>query len=48
MKFIVLTAKHHDGIAMCKSQYPYNLVNFAGFGRVVLKEYESNSKKIIC
>jgi alpha-L-fucosidase len=38
MKFIVLTAKHHDGFAMYKSQNPYNLVDFAGFGRDVFKE----------
>ncbi len=38
MKFIVLTAKHHDGFAMYKSEHPYNLVNFAGFGRDILKE----------
>lgn len=38
MRFIVLTAKHHDGFAMYKSQHPYNLVDFAGFGRDVFKE----------
>jgi len=38
MKFIVLTAKHHDGFAMYKSDHPYNLVDFAGFGRDILKE----------
>jgi len=38
MKFIVLTAKHHDGFAMYKSNHPYNLVDFAGFGRDILKE----------
>lgn len=38
MKFIVLTAKHHDGFAMYKSQNPYNLVDFAGYGRDVFKE----------
>lgn len=38
MKFIVLTAKHHDGFAMYKSQHPYNLVDFAGYGRDVFKE----------
>ncbi|MCH6255601.1 alpha-L-fucosidase [Puniceicoccaceae bacterium K14] len=38
MKFIVVTAKHHDGFAMYDSDNPYNLVNFAGFGRDILKE----------
>lgn len=38
MKFIVLTAKHHDGFAMYKSANPYNLVDFAGFGRDIFKE----------
>ena len=38
MRFMVLTAKHHDGFAMYKSQHPYNLVDFAGFNRDVFKE----------
>ncbi|MDF7806337.1 alpha-L-fucosidase [Pontiellaceae bacterium B12219] len=38
MRFIVITAKHHDGFAMYKSKHPYNLVDFAGYGRDVLKE----------
>ncbi len=38
MKFILVTAKHHDGFAMFKSEHPYNLVDFGGFGRDVLKE----------
>ena len=38
MKFMVLTAKHHDGFAMYKSSNPYNLVDFAGFERDVFKE----------
>ena len=38
MRFIVLTAKHHDGFAMYKSKNPYNLVDFAGFNRDILKE----------
>lgn len=45
MKFIVLTAKHHDGFAMYKSQHPYNLVDFAGFGRDVLKELSDECEK---
>ena len=38
MKFIVVTAKHHDGFAMYNSAHPYNLVDFAGFGRDILQE----------
>jgi alpha-L-fucosidase len=38
MKFIVLTAKHHDGFVMYKSSHSYNLVDFEGFGRDVFKE----------
>ena len=38
MRFIVITAKHHDGFAMYDSEHPYNLVDFAGFGRDILKE----------
>lgn len=45
MKFIVLTAKHHDGFAMYKSQHPYNLVDFAGFGRDIYKELADECAK---
>jgi alpha-L-fucosidase len=38
MKFIVVTAKHHDGFAMYDSAHPYNLVDFAGFGRDIFRE----------
>ena len=38
MKFIVITAKHHDGFAMYDSEHPYNLVDFNGFGRDIFKE----------
>jgi alpha-L-fucosidase len=45
MKFIVLTAKHHDGFAMYKSKHPYNLVDFAGFGRDIYKELSTECAK---
>lgn len=38
MKFIVVTAKHHDGFAMYDSAHPYDLVDFNGFGRDIMKE----------
>lgn len=44
MKFIVLTAKHHDGFAMYKSKHPYNLFDFAGFNRDILKELAEECK----
>ncbi|MBW8869620.1 MAG: alpha-L-fucosidase, partial [Acidobacteriales bacterium] len=48
MKYIVITAKHHEGYAMWRSQVPsftdltgtklYNLYDYSGFHRDVLKE----------
>ena len=38
MRFIVITAKHHDGFAMFDSRNPYNIKNFGGFGRDPLAE----------
>ncbi|AOS44491.1 Alpha-L-fucosidase [Lacunisphaera limnophila] len=39
MKYIVITAKHHDGFAMYHSQAsPYNIVNATPFGRDPLRE----------
>ncbi|MFC1766222.1 alpha-L-fucosidase [Planctomycetota bacterium] len=45
MKFIVVTAKHHDGFAMYDSEHPYNLVDYAGFGRDTLKELSAECAK---
>ena len=37
MKYIVITAKHHDGFAMFKSKAsPYNIVDFTPYGKDVL------------
>ncbi len=39
MKYIVITAKHHDGFAMYDSKVSdYNIVNWGSFGRDPLKE----------
>jgi len=39
MKYIVFTAKHHDGFAMYRSQCsPYNIVDASPFGRDPLRE----------
>ena len=45
MRFIVITSKHHDGFAMYNSSHPYNLVDFAGFGRDILKELSEECAK---
>ncbi len=39
MKYIVITAKHHDGLSMFHSKAsPYNVVDATPFGRDVMKE----------
>jgi alpha-L-fucosidase len=39
MKYIIITAKHHDGFAMFHSKVsPYNIVDYTPFGRDPLKE----------
>ena len=39
MKYIVITAKHHDGFAMYKSNVTsYNIVDWTQFKRDPLKE----------
>lgn len=38
MKYIVVTAKHHDGFAMFKSSHPYNVVDATPFKRDPMKE----------
>lgn len=39
MKYLVLTAKHHDGFAMYRSRVSsYNIVDWTGFGRDPAKE----------
>jgi len=38
MKYIVITAKHHDGFAMFRSSHPYNIVDATPFGRDPMAE----------
>jgi len=46
MKYIVITAKHHDGFCLFDSEYTdYNIVKATPFGRDVLKELSEACKK---
>lgn len=46
MKYIVITAKHHDGFAMYKSKVSeYNIVDWTSFGRDPLKELADACEK---
>lgn len=46
MKYIVITAKHHDGFAMFKSEASkWNIVDATPFGRDILKELAAACKK---
>ena len=46
MKYLVFTAKHHDGFAMFHSTYDkYNVVDATPFGRDVLAELAAACKK---
>jgi len=38
MKWIIITAKHHEGFAMFKSAYPFNIVDATPFHRDPMKE----------
>ncbi len=37
MKYLVITAKHHDGFAMFKSAHPYNIVDATPYARDPMK-----------
>jgi alpha-L-fucosidase len=45
MKYIVITAKHHDGFAMYKSSNPYNIVDATAFKRDPMKELAEACKE---
>ncbi|MHB9036433.1 MAG: alpha-L-fucosidase [Armatimonadota bacterium] len=46
MKYLIVTAKHHDGFAMYHSKCdPYNIVDATPFGRDIMAEYADACKK---
>ena len=45
MKYIVITAKHHEGFAMFKSEDPFNIVDATPFKRDPLKELATACQK---
>jgi alpha-L-fucosidase len=45
MKYIVITAKHHDGFAMFKTDDPFNVVDATPFKRDVIKELSDAAHK---
>ena len=45
MKYIVLTSKHHDGFALFKSAYPFNIVDATPFKRDIVKELAAACRK---
>ena len=46
MKYLVITAKHHDGFAMFDSKAgPYNVVDASPFGRDIMKELAVECEK---
>lgn len=46
MKYIIITAKHHDGFAMFKSEASdYNIVDFTPYGKDILEELAKACRK---
>ncbi len=45
MKYLVITAKHHDGFAMFKSFHPYNVVDATPWGKDPLKPLVAACRK---
>ncbi len=45
MKYMVLTAKHHEGFAMFKSSDPFNIVDASPYGNDVVKALADACKK---
>src|SRR5690606_3288010 len=46
MKYIVITAKHHDGFALFKSKAsPFNVVDASPFNRDIIAEFNQACRK---
>jgi alpha-L-fucosidase len=45
IKYIVITAKHHDGFAMFKTDDPFNIVDATPFKRDIIKELSESARK---
>jgi alpha-L-fucosidase len=45
MKWIIITAKHHDGFAMFKSAHPFNIADASPFSRDPMKELAAASRE---
>ncbi len=45
MRYIIFTAKHHDGFAMYGSKHPYNIVSMSPSGRDPLKELAEATRR---
>jgi alpha-L-fucosidase len=45
MKYMIVTAKHHDGFAMFKSADPFNIVDATPFKRDVIKELSEAARR---
>jgi alpha-L-fucosidase len=45
MKWIIITSKHHEGFAMFKSAYPFNIVDTTPFARDPMKELAAACKE---
>ncbi len=46
MKYLVITAKHHDGFAMFKSAHPYNIVDATPYGKDPMADLAAACRKV--
>jgi alpha-L-fucosidase len=45
MKYLVVTAKHHDGFAMFRSKHPYNIVTATPYGKDPMEDLSRECRK---